>query len=263
MKKGEVREIKPRKEAEIVVFRNRREASDVFTFYQSTVARGDSTTLSQPESSAGTSPGRVELRDRAHQWLWDHTRASLAGEAVTLSSSPAQAEVARMVWGASAKRGKKRREIIVEECFGDLLTGVVERWEGTKELALALDASTPGERIPVLSISVVIGGCAIPVAWHLRKANEPGAWKPHGLRLVERRRGNIPPAWREMVMDGSRAVCGMAHSGAPGEWLASADAGQRERGTVSRRRAGFSPDGAMGAAAWTWVDGARSVQRKG
>jgi hypothetical protein len=45
---------------------------------------------------------------------------------------------------AEAKRGKKRREVRVQACFGDLLRGVLRGWEGKQELALALDAMTDG-----------------------------------------------------------------------------------------------------------------------
>lgn len=101
---------------------------------------------------------------------------------------------------ASAKRGEKRRQVNVEECFGDLLTWIVQGWEGSRELVLAMDATTLGERFTVLSISVVIRGCAIPVAWHILVANEPGSWKPHWLRLLALLRGKIPPQWRVIVM---------------------------------------------------------------
>ena len=52
---------------------------------------------------------------------------------------------------AEAKKGKKRREVDVQTCFGDLLRGILQGWEGEKELALALDASTLGERFTVLN----------------------------------------------------------------------------------------------------------------
>jgi hypothetical protein len=64
---------------------------------------------------------------------------------------------------AEAKRGKKRREVDVQTCFGDLLHGVLREWQGKQELALALDASTLGERFTVLNISVVYRGCGIPI----------------------------------------------------------------------------------------------------
>lgn len=68
---------------------------------------------------------------------------------------------------AQAKRGNKRREVKVEACFADLLRSVLRGWEGKKELALAMDASTLGERFTVLSISVMYRGCGIPIAWKI------------------------------------------------------------------------------------------------
>jgi hypothetical protein len=38
---------------------------------------------------------------------------------------------------AQAKRGKKRREVNVRVCFGDLLAGILRDWHGEKTLALA------------------------------------------------------------------------------------------------------------------------------
>lgn len=47
-----------------------------------------------------------------------------------------------LLTSAEAKREKKRREVQVETCFADLLREVLRGWEGKKELALALDASS-------------------------------------------------------------------------------------------------------------------------
>src|SRR6476619_1290121 len=65
---------------------------------------------------------------------------------------------------AKAKRGGPRQEVAVESCFAPLLGGVLSWWEGT-QLALAVDATTLGQRFGVLVVSVVYRGCAIPVAW--------------------------------------------------------------------------------------------------
>ena len=62
------------------------------------------------------------------------------------------------------KRGAKRQALPVETCFAPLLGWVVSWWQGTP-LALAIDATTLGQRFVVLAISVVYRGCAIPVAW--------------------------------------------------------------------------------------------------
>src|SRR5215207_5626455 len=50
--------------------------------------------------------------------------------------------------------GRKRRAVAVEACFAPLLAWVVSQWQG-RHLALALDATTLGERFVVLAISVV------------------------------------------------------------------------------------------------------------
>src|SRR5258708_2824081 len=101
---------------------------------------------------------------------------------------------------ASAKRGRKRREVKVEDCFADLLRWVIEHWQGPHELALALDATTLGERFTVLSLSVVYRGCAIPVAWHVLRANEAGSWQEPICALFERVQGAIPSEWKVLVM---------------------------------------------------------------
>jgi hypothetical protein len=73
---------------------------------------------------------------------------------------------------AQAKRGKKRREVDVQRCFADLLRSVLRGWEGKKELALAMDATTLGERFTALSISVMYRGCGIPIAWKIIEAQQ-------------------------------------------------------------------------------------------
>lgn len=44
------------------------------------------------------------------------------------------------------KRGKKRREVEVEEHVPDLLRGILTKWHGEKTLVLAMDASTLSDR---------------------------------------------------------------------------------------------------------------------
>ena len=77
---------------------------------------------------------------------------------------------------ASATRGAKRQEVHVETCFAPLLAWVLSWWQG-RQLAIALDATTLGQRFVVLAISVVYRGCAIPVAWVVLEAGKkrPGA----------------------------------------------------------------------------------------
>src|SRR2546429_1069123 len=61
------------------------------------------------------------------------------------------------------KRGAKRQALRVETCFAPLLGGVVSAWQGT-QLALALDATTLGDRFVVLAVSGGYRGWAIPGA---------------------------------------------------------------------------------------------------
>ncbi len=65
---------------------------------------------------------------------------------------------------AGAKRGVKRREVPLADCFVPLLRWVLAWWEGHQR-ALALGATTLGAPFGVLALSVVDRGCAIPVAW--------------------------------------------------------------------------------------------------
>lgn len=101
---------------------------------------------------------------------------------------------------AQAKRGNKRREVDVQVCFPDLLRAVLRGWQGKKELALAMDASTLGERFTVLSISVVYRGCGIPIAWKIIPAMQEGAWRPYWEGLLATLEGVVPLDWKVILM---------------------------------------------------------------
>jgi Transposase DDE domain len=101
---------------------------------------------------------------------------------------------------AEAKRGKKRREVDVEACFPDLLRAVLRGWQGKKELALAMDATTLGERFTVLSISVMYRGCGIPIAWKIIPAMQEGEWRPYWEGLLATLEGVVPSDWKVIMM---------------------------------------------------------------
>ena len=67
------------------------------------------------------------------------------------------------------KSGKKRRELDVTTCFAPLLGWVVRLMEvlpGEKgRLAWAVDATTLRNQWTILAVSVLVAGCAVPVAW--------------------------------------------------------------------------------------------------
>jgi hypothetical protein len=71
----------------------------------------------------------------------------------------------------------------VESCFAPLLAWGLRWWEGT-QLALAVEATTLGQRFVVLVVSVVYRGCAIPVAWTVLPATENHAWRGEWLRML-------------------------------------------------------------------------------
>ena len=100
---------------------------------------------------------------------------------------------------AERKRGSKRQAVEVEACFGPLLAWIVGTWSGP-QLALALDATTLGERFVVLAVSVVYRGCAVPVAWAVLPAGQKRAWRPEWERLLGCLRGTVPADWTVIVL---------------------------------------------------------------
>ena len=100
---------------------------------------------------------------------------------------------------AKAKRGGPRQEVQVESCFAPLLAWVLNWWEGT-QLALAVDATTLGQRFVVLVVSVVYRGCAIPVAWTVLPATEKHAWRGEWLRMLRQVRAVVPRRYFVIVM---------------------------------------------------------------
>ena len=100
---------------------------------------------------------------------------------------------------AKAKRGGPRQEVKVETCFAPLLAWVLSWWEG-HHLALALDATTLGQRFVVLVVSVLYRGCAIPVAWTVLPATEKHAWRGEWLRMLRQVRAAVPRRFFVIVL---------------------------------------------------------------
>src|SRR2546421_11183365 len=102
---------------------------------------------------------------------------------------------------AGVKKGRcKRREIVVEDLFADLLRGVLIHWQGPKTLVLALDASALTDRFTVLSISVVYRGCGIRVAWTMQEGHQEGEWRPHWERMLTLLAEAVPAEGEGLVM---------------------------------------------------------------
>jgi hypothetical protein len=100
---------------------------------------------------------------------------------------------------AKAKHGKPRQEVHVESCFTPLLAWVLSWWEGN-QLALAVDATTLGQRFVVLVVSGVYRGCAIPVAWTVLPATTPHAWRGEWLRMLRQVRAAVPRRFFVIVL---------------------------------------------------------------
>src|SRR4029450_1847885 len=100
---------------------------------------------------------------------------------------------------AKAKRGGPRQELKVESCFAPLLAWVLSWWEGT-QLALAVDATTLGQRFVVLVVSVVYRGCALPVAGPFCPARDQQGWRGGGWRLLRQVRPGVPRRYFVIVL---------------------------------------------------------------
>jgi hypothetical protein len=100
---------------------------------------------------------------------------------------------------AAAKRGAHRQEVVVETCFVPLLKWGLSWWEGP-QLALALEATTLGQRFVVLGLSVLYRGCAIPVAWTVLPAGQKHAWRREWLRMLRQVRAAVPRRFFVLVL---------------------------------------------------------------
>jgi hypothetical protein len=79
------------------------------------------------------------------------------------------------------------------------LQWVIRGWQG-KQLAVALDATSLGDRFTVLVVSVLYRGCAVPVAWTVLKANAKHSWEPEWKALLKDFRAVVPADWQVIVL---------------------------------------------------------------
>ena len=113
--------------------------------------------------------------------------------------NPVRQQLREFCYEAPAKRGEDRREVVVETCFAPLLKWGLSWGEGP-QLALAVDATTLGQRFVVLALSVLYRGCAIPVAWTILPAGQKHAWRREWLRLLRPVRAAIPRRFFVIVL---------------------------------------------------------------
>jgi hypothetical protein len=110
---------------------------------------------------------------------------------------------------APDKAGPHRREVEVTTCFAPLLAWVLKNWPCPR-VALALDATTLGDRLTVLSLSLVYRGTALPVAWKALRGNTPHPWEPEWRALLH---------WFADQVDPSGTVIVLTDRGLYARWL--------------------------------------------
>lgn len=101
------------------------------------------------------------------------------------SEASVRQRLRELLYDAADKRGQQRREVEVARCFLPLFRWVWSLCASPDQvLFLALDATTLRQTFTVLTVSVLVGRCAIPIAWVVLPATQPGKWQPHWQKLL-------------------------------------------------------------------------------
>lgn len=109
-----------------------------------------------------------------------------------------------IMYEPAQKRGDNRQAIEVKSCFVPLLKWVLAKFKvPPSEIVLACDATYLKDRFVVLAVSVVVAGCAIPVAWHIQKGDQKGKWNPIWMDLLSRLQVAIPTGCEVFVLTDS------------------------------------------------------------
>ena len=98
-------------------------------------------------------------------------------------------------------------ELDVSLCFAPLLRWVLAWWRSGRLApvsstgqALAVDPTLKGDQTTAIVISVVYRGCAIPVAWHIRRATQPGSWMDPTVELLRELAPAVPKEMTAIVL---------------------------------------------------------------
>jgi hypothetical protein len=128
-----------------------------------------------------------------------HTVALFLGLVLGCAWQTVRQRLREWYWDADDKPGLNRREVDVRCCFAPLARWVLARWSGTR-VALAMDATSLGDRLTILTISIVYKGAAVPIAWKILPGNRKHAWNPEWLALLALLKPGIPPGWQVIVL---------------------------------------------------------------
>jgi Transposase DDE domain len=99
----------------------------------------------------------------------------------------------------AAKAGRQRRTLDLSLCWAPWLRWVIGDW-GQQQLAVALDATSLGQRFVVLTLSVLYRGSAVPVAWKILHATEKHPWNPEWQTLLQQFQHVVPTGWTVIAL---------------------------------------------------------------
>lgn len=123
---------------------------------------------------------------------------------VELPYDNARQRLREVMYEPEQKRGSKRQAIEVKSCFVPLLKWVLTKFRvPPSQVVLACDATYLKDRFVVLAVSVVVAGCAIPVAWHIQRGDQKGKWNPIWMDLLSRLQVAIPKGCEVFVLTDS------------------------------------------------------------
>jgi hypothetical protein len=101
---------------------------------------------------------------------------------------------------ACDKRGKQRCELRVEDQFAPLLAWVLRQWKAKKTVILAADVTYLKDRYTILTLSVLYGQSAIPVAWKVLRGNRAGEWHPLWCQLCQQLALALPKGKQVLIL---------------------------------------------------------------
>jgi hypothetical protein len=119
---------------------------------------------------------------------------------LNVNSQNLRQRLKEFTYEAERKRGTKRCELYVEAQFGDLLAWVLSQWRDKKKVILAVDVTYLKDHHTILTISVLYGQTAIPVAWQVLAGNAKGEWHPLWLDLLAHIAPVLPQSTQVLVL---------------------------------------------------------------
>ena len=103
------------------------------------------------------------------------------------------------LYDGSDRTSPCQTQLDVTLCFAPLLRWVLAWWY-SERLALAIDPTLKGDQTTAIVISVLYRSCAIPVAWHIRHADQPGSWMDPTVELLQALAPAVPENMTVIVL---------------------------------------------------------------